>query len=524
VNGAVRSIGDSDGDTVTVARNLSTRYLAIAAEVALGLIVLPLNVRYLGADAYGLWMLTGSVSAYFALLDLGYSHGVVKYVAHYRARADVSAINEILSTAFVAFTAIGLLIYLAIGLLALNIESFFTISAEQASVGRIVLLIVGLNVACGMAFSVYGGVINAFQRYDRNNVVAALTTILLGVVNVAVLLAGGGLVAVVAATTAVRLLAFVIYRANAYRIFPALRVRPTLFRRERLKEMTSFSAYVLMIDWSAKVNYSMDAVIIGAFLGTTAVAVWTIGQRIAEIAQRLANQLNDILFPTIVDHDSANRQERLQAIFFQGTRLSLASVLPIGIVIIALAEPLVRGWIGDGFDGSAIVVQLLAVVVIVRVANATGNTLLKGAGQHRLLGVVQFAAALANLGLSVGLLFVLGLPGVALGTLIPLALSGAFVLFPAACRRAGLPVRRMLVDCMWPAVWPALVMTVFLAATRHLVTDSLLAVAAESIAAGGIYAVTFLFLGLSAGDRRLYLSKLNLLAARWRLQPAPESI
>ena len=64
---------DAHGDeTLTVARNVSTRYLAIAVEAVLGLVVLPFNVAHLGTSAYGLWVLTGSVTTYFSVLDLGY--------------------------------------------------------------------------------------------------------------------------------------------------------------------------------------------------------------------------------------------------------------------------------------------------------------------------------------------------------------------------------------------------------------------------------------------------------------------
>ena len=96
---------------LTVARNVSTRYLAIAVETALGLVVLPFNVAHLGTSAYGLWMLAASVTAYFSVLDLGYSGALVKFVAQYRARRDFAALNEILSTMFFVFTALRAVTY-----------------------------------------------------------------------------------------------------------------------------------------------------------------------------------------------------------------------------------------------------------------------------------------------------------------------------------------------------------------------------------------------------------------------------
>src|SRR5207302_1210656 len=107
------------------------------------------------------------------------------------------------------------------------------------------------------------------------------------------------------------------FASNAYWSFPGLRVRPSLFRRARLKEVTGFSIYMLVLDWSNKLNYSSDTVVIGAFLDTTAVAVWTVGQRLAQVAQQLTSQLNDALFPNVVDSDAAKRSDRLQVILLQ---------------------------------------------------------------------------------------------------------------------------------------------------------------------------------------------------------------
>ena len=240
--------------------------------------------------------------------------------------------------------------------------------------------------------------INGFQRYDLNNVVGTVSSVVIAVVNVAVLLAGFGLIELVAATTSVRLLTYLVYRANAYRVFPGMHIRVWSFRRSRLREVTGFSIYMMLIDWANKLNYSVDAIVIGAFLNTSAVAVWTVGQRLAEVTQRLTNQLNEVLFPTVVDNDSAARLDRLQAIFIQGTRLSLATVIPLGGAMILMAEPLVRAWVGPGFVGSVLVLQLLAITVIVRVGSATARMLLKAAGEHRLVAFTNVGAAIVNLG------------------------------------------------------------------------------------------------------------------------------
>jgi len=506
-------------ETLTVARNVSTRYLAIAMEMLVGLVVLPFNVMHLGKDAYGLWMLTTSVTAYFSVLDLGYGGALVKFVAQYRAKRDLRALNEILSTTFYLFAAFGVLTYVAAIIVAVYLGKFFQLTPDQVHLGRIVLLVTSVNVAIGTAASVFGGVINGFQRYDLNNVVGTVSSVITAAVNIVVLALGYGLVELVIWTAAVRVLTYWVYRANAYRVFPGLCLRTEFFSRARLREVTMFSVYIALIDWSKKLNYAVDALVIGAFMNTSAVAVWSVGQRLAEATQRLTNQLNEVLFPTVVDHDAAQRTERLQAIFIQGTRLSLATVIPIGGALMLMAAPLVTAWVGPDFLGSVIVLHLLAFTVIVRVGNATSETLLKGAGEHRLVAFSYILTGIANVSLSIAIVKPFALAGVAIGTLVPVTASSVFVLFPAGCRRVGLSLGRAMSQAVWPAVWPAAVMIAYVQLTRHLVSPTLVAVGAEMTAAVLVYAVTFILFGISPAERRFYLSKITELLGR--SVPAP---
>jgi O-antigen/teichoic acid export membrane protein len=262
---------------VSVTRNLSTRYLAIVAEMAVGLLVLPFNVAHLGKAAYGLWVLTTSITAYFSVLDLGYSGALVKFVAQYRAKRDFRGLNEILSTTFHLFVIFGIVTYLVAIVIAMFLDNVLTIAPEQLHVARVVLLVTSLHFALGTACSVFGAVINGFERYDINNITGTISSVLVAVVNVVVLSLGYGLVELVIATTVVKVLTYAVYRANAYRVYRGLDLSPASFRRHRLREVTSFSMFMLLIDWANKMNYSIDTIVIGVMLGTTAVAVWTIG-------------------------------------------------------------------------------------------------------------------------------------------------------------------------------------------------------------------------------------------------------
>ena len=500
----------------TVARNVSTRYLAILADMGIGLALLPFNLAYLGKSEYGLWILLGSVTMHLSAFEMG-TNALVKFMAQYRAQNNARAINEIASTVFFTFAVVGLIAYALLSGVAFNLEPLFALTPAEAEVGKWILLIIGLHVMLNFPLGVYGGVTSGFQRYDINNMVAIVTSLAAAAVNVAVVLAGYPLIYLVAATSAVRMSAYLIYRANAHRVFPELHISPALYRKARLKEVMGFSVYMTVIDWANRLNYQMDQVVIGAFLGPAAVAVWAPAERIVTGVQRLTNQVNGVLFPLIVDSDTTNQQRRLQQILLQGTRLSLAMVVPIAAVIFVLADPLIRAWLGDAADsvaGAIPVLQVLAIAVAIRVGDATGTTVLKGAGSHRLVAGVNLGTGVVNLALSALLIGPFGLVGVAYGTLIPIAASAAFILFPAACRRVRLPLAHAVRYAIIPALWPAVASAALLWWARPYLPPSFAGLLLGSAAAYLLYLVLFLGVGIDGGERTFYWQKARQILKR----------
>jgi O-antigen/teichoic acid export membrane protein len=507
--------GGEDGQFVTVARNVTTRYVAIATDAMIGLLILPFNIRHLGPAAYGLWMLTASMTTYFSVLDLGFGGSIVKFVAHYRAKRDVRGLNEIASTLFVIFSTVGVVAYGVFVLLAFNLGHVLNITPDQADEGRSLMLVIGVYVSLGFPFSIFGGIINGFQRYDLNNLVGVCSSVVVAIVNIAMLMAGFSLVQLVMVTTSLRVATYLIYRANAYYVFRGLSIRPSMFQWSRVRELTSFSVYVSIIDWSNKLNYSIDAIVIGAYLSSSAVTLWTVPQRLAEMLQRLTNQLNGVLFPVVVDSDAGEKPERLRAIFIQGTRLSLASVMPLAASLVLLAGPLIHAWVGPKFEDSIIVAQILIGVVAIRVGSATATTVLKGAGRHRLLAFTNLGTALANVALSLLWIRRYGLVGQAMGTCVPVACAALFVLWPAACRRVGVGIGDALAQAVWPTLWPVAVMAVVVITLRNALPARLFAVALAAGAGSLCYIATFLAFAVKRDERRSYLAKASELA-RWR--------
>lgn len=499
---------------LTLFRNVSTRYAGIAVNVLLGLVVLPINLHYLGASAYGLWMLTATITAYFSAFDLGYGGTIVRFVAEYRARRDVQALNEVLSTMFFLYTGIGLVVYAAAIGLSFAMPYVFALSPEQAEIGQIILLIIAANVTLHFVFSVFGGVINGFESYYLNNIVGTGANILAAVVNVIVVMAGYGLIELVTATTLVRIAPYFLYRHNAYRVFPALNIRWQRVSRERLRQLTGFSIYLAIIDWSSRLNYTVDTLMIGAFMSTGAVAVYAVAQRLSEALFRLTHQLHVFLFPAVVHRSVAGTVTDQQRLMVRATRFQTAAALAICGAVAAAADRLVPAWVGSGYEPSVLVLQLLVYVVVLRAWMGMPGTVLKGTGGHRFLAATSAVCAVANILLTVLLVKPFGLIGVALGTVIPVSIMATAVVFPAACRTLHLSTWSGYRQIVWPAVWPAAIVMLLVAETRFAVPVRILAVLAHVGVGALAYAGLFFAGGLDREERQWIVTKVTELWKR----------
>jgi O-antigen/teichoic acid export membrane protein len=503
----------SDSALVTFARNVGSRYLGLAVNVLIGLLVLPINLAYLGSSAYGLWMLTASITTYFTAFDLGYGGAIVKFVAEYRAKNDIRGLNEILSTTYYLYCGIAVACYAAAIIVSFFLPSIFNLDAHQAQAAQIILLIVAANVALQFPFSVYGGVINGFQRYYLNNVIGTASNVVAALANVAVLWAGGGVVAVVAATTLVRVAPYWLYLKNARVVFPAMELRLSHVRKTRLKQVTGFSVYIAIIDWAGRLNYTIDTITIGIFLNTSAVAVYAVAQRLSESLLRLTHQMHTFLFPAVVHSEAVGARELQARMFVHASRLQLAVSIALCGAVAAVAPVLIPAWIRRaGFEESALLTQLLAYVVVARAWMAMPATVLKATNRPRFVAVTSSWCAVANVLLSVVLVRLIGLPGVALGTVIPVTVLAAAVLFPAGCHAAGLTTWQGYRRIVWPAAWPAIVFPGVMA-LRPLAAHHLVAVLALMCAGALGYTALFFAAGLERDERAWFAAKVMHL---WR--------
>jgi O-antigen/teichoic acid export membrane protein len=503
---AVRAAAMSPGRNLMI--GTITKYAVLAVNVGLGIGLLPFTVRHLGTAEYGLWMLVVSLTYYFQLLDLGYGNGVVRHVAEADARGDIAGVNRILSTFVVVYAGLGVLTAAGtLGLIFWVVPRFPHLSAPEIHRGQLLLAIMGVRIAVGFPMTVFGAVTTARQRFALNNTVAIVVALVNGLVTYLILAAGHGLLALVTSTTTVGLVSYVGYAWTARRAFPELRLRPSSFDRTLVRDVTTFSFYLLIIDIAVQIGFNLDNVVIGAVLGTSAVAVYSVALRVADCQRQLCNQFNGFLFPVAVRYGAGGRADKLESLLIEGTRIALIMVTGVTICVIGFGRPLIARWMGPGFEAGIVPLYVLAVAGLVLVGQGPLGSILLATGRHRLVAYVSLGEALANLVLSVMLVRRFGLLGVAVGTAVPVVIADLFLLLPAACRQFQMPcltfVRLVLAAPATGAV-PAIAICAILRFAYP--PPSLAAILAESACVGLVYIGTVGVFGFDRNVRARYLN------------------
>jgi len=486
-----------------------TKYIVLALNVGLGIVLMPFTVKHLGQTQYGLWMLIASMTTYFQLLDLGYGNGIVRHLVEADRRGDAAEINRVASTFVCVYAGIAALACAAIVVMvALVVPRFPHLTPAQIRVAQLLLAILGARVAIGFPLTVFGAVTNARQGFALNNLVASAIVVASAVCTYAVLESGGGLVTLVAATTAINIVGYAGYAWTAYRVMPELKIRLSAFSAARWRDVTSFSLYLFVINIAAQISFNVDNVVVGAFLGPAAVAVYTVSLRVAEYQRRLCDQFSGMLFPVVMAFGADGDRAALRRTLVDGNRIALALVAGASVCLVGFSGPLIRGWMGPAFAGSVAPFNVLALAGVIVVSQAASSNVLIATGRHRIVAWIWIAEAAANLALSVVLVRVVGLPGVAIGTLAPLVVGHLAVMLTVACRAVGISIARCLYETARPAAIAAAVAACACAILRTARPPaSAVAVVVEGAVVGLVYVASLATVGFEFETRRAYASQ-----------------
>jgi O-antigen/teichoic acid export membrane protein len=494
-----------------------TRYALLFVNIAIGIFLMPFTMHHLGKAQYGLWMLVTSLTGYLQLLDLGYGNGLVRQVTQADARGDEEGMNAALSTFLFVYLGIGAVAFGAVVILAsFALPRFPNLSPDEVRTARLVLLIVGARAAIAFPMSVFGSITTARQRFALTGSIAIVVALVQGAATYLLLRAGYGLVPLVSVTTLLAIASYGAYIAAARLTFPGLRLSPRRFSVAQAREVTTFSLYLFLISLAIQFGYNIDNLIIAAFAGTSAVAVYAIAFRLADYQRQLCNQFNGLLFPVVVRFSAADEVDSLRATLVDGTRIALGLIIGVTLCLVTFADRLVAVWMGPGFADSLPALYVLAAAGTVLVAAGPLGNLLLARGRHRVVAFSCLGEAVLNLVLSIWLVRRYGIVGAAVGTAVSVTISNVLVQMPAACRLLDMPIGAFLRRISAPAL---IALAPGVAAAWLLRTTASPSTFVDIVIAGAIvgvvYVAAFIGLGLDRVDRLRYFGRMR------RVSPQP---
>lgn len=389
---------------------------------------------------YGCWALVGAILGYYGILDFGVVTAVEWHVAKAIGETDATAANRAVSTAFYLFAAIGSVILLATIVVAGLAQQFISVPSD-AILFRKVIVITGLGFATGFPGRAFLGGLSAHLRWDVISITNQTAVLLRTGLIVGVIEAGGGLVALATVSVLIDTLVFLSYYIALRRIQGQFKLSFALASIPTLKGLLPYSLFTFIIKMNDQLRLYIDPVVVTAFVGVGAVTHYAIGQRLSLAFRDSMIALLGMLAPWFGRLFGSRDYGAIRKVFEFGTRVSVSVATAITCLLLLYGRQFIEAWMGKNYLDAYWVLAFLVSAAFFEVSQFPSMSYLYGVSRHRFLAYITLVEAGLNVALSLYLVRIMGIAGVALGTMIPCLAIRLFVQPVYICRHAGISLR-----------------------------------------------------------------------------------
>jgi O-antigen/teichoic acid export membrane protein len=357
--------------------------LARAVQIGTSLITVPLTLKYLGNERFGLWMTISSVLAMAAFADFGMGNGVLNNVAKAFGQDDMEGVRKTVSSGFALLNSIA--IFLMLSFFAIyrfvNWADFFRVVSPQArsEAGPVLAVFatcLALNISMDVVQRVQLGLQQGYRYglWQLSGSMAGLIGVLGGIwlrVSLPVLvvaIAG----APVFSTTLNTIHFFGFVR-------PDLRPRWELVSTAVVVQIAKLGGLFFVLQVVIAASFSADNLIIDRIFGAVSVPEYSIPQRMFALIGMLLITILHPLWPaygeSISRHDIAWVRHTL--------RRSLLIVFTLSFIasslLLLLAPKLIYLWVGARIHPPFLLLLGLAVWSVMESCSNSVNVFLNGA-------------------------------------------------------------------------------------------------------------------------------------------------
>lgn len=414
-----------------IAKNSIFNIIRTFLTVPIVLLLTPYIIKHLGKQEFGIWALVGVISSYAQLSDFGITESLVKFMAEYQARNDAERINKLINTAFTVYLLLSVTCcFLFLLVLPYVVEKVMNIPQPLQSKALHVFTIAIVLFSINMIMGVFGSLIIGFQRMGYSNLISLCSTVLTAVGTVFFLYNGYGLAGLIYNNFIVTMFVVLANVLAARHLFPQMRINPfAWFSKEILAKIFDFSWKVQITNITQLMIFQIDRVLLSHYLGLESVSYYEVANRIATQARSFVASIFSPMIPAASALHATEENDKVAGLYRRSFKYMTIAAVPFSILVIVLAHPFIRVWMGPHFETSAITLQLLMGAYMMNLMTGPGSFILSGINKPHVSMRSSVLAGITNLILC--LLFVrwIGYYGIILGILISIVTSGCYFLW-----------------------------------------------------------------------------------------------
>lgn len=401
----------------------------------------PIMLRLLGQAGYGLYGIAQSIMGYIGLLNFGVGGTIIRYLSKYRAEANKGQEERVAGLFIKIYVVVCCLILAAGFLFAANIQIYSrSLNASEVETLRVLVILMTLNTAVFLPFSVFSSVVLAHEQYIFSKLVGMLSSIAAPLLNLALLFCGFGSFGLVISSTILNFITYAMYTIYAVR---KLQIKPSFKKTEQglLREILKFSFFVFLASMVDILYWSTDKLIIGWAIGSVATAVYNIGASFNGYVTNLSTAISGLLVPRLTEMVVKNAPtERFTEIFIKVGRLQFIIISFIVSAFVAFGRQFIALWAGPGYEEAYFIALLTMIPVTVPLIQNTGLNILYAQNRHKFRSIVYLCVAVVNVGLTFWWVEDYGIIGAAMATYIAYVLGNILIINWYYYKRIGLDI------------------------------------------------------------------------------------
>ena len=331
---------------MSLRKNAMANYVGQGWTTLMGLAFIPLYIRFLGLEAYGLIGVFALLQAWLSLLDLGMTPAISREMARFKGGGhDAQSIRDLLRS--VEITGVGMALVVAAGIwTASGWLASHWLRVERLPVNTVAeaFAIMGVVVALRFVENIYRGSIVGLQRQIMLNLVSGAMATVRAVGAVAILAwVSPTLDAFFVWQGAVSAVTIVSFGVVVHWSLPAAE-RPSRFSLDALRGVWQFATGTLLVTLLGFLLSQSDKVILGSLLSLEQFAIYSLAYTVASAVRLLGQPIDQAVYPGLTQLFQQGDQVGLATLYHKSAQYNAVLMGGVGIFLAIFGEQVVALW------------------------------------------------------------------------------------------------------------------------------------------------------------------------------------